>query len=57
MPITLGLTTWQAYAERQPVLYQLTVVGAFVSVVPLMVAMVFLQRFLRMGLTQGSVKG
>lgn len=56
-PITLGLTTWQAYAERQPMLYQLTVVGAFVSIVPLMLAMVFLQRFLRMGLTQGSVKG
>jgi multiple sugar transport system permease protein len=56
-PITLGLTSWQSYADRQPVLYQLTVGGAFVSVVPLMIAMVVLQRFLRMGLTEGSVKG
>jgi multiple sugar transport system permease protein len=55
-PITLGLTSWQSYADRQPILYQLTVGGAFVSVVPLMIAMVVLQRFLRMGLTQGSVK-
>jgi hypothetical protein len=29
----------------------------FVFVVPLLVAMVFMQRFLRTGLAQGSVKG
>jgi multiple sugar transport system permease protein len=56
-PITLGLTTWQSFADRQPILYQLTVGGAFVSVVPLMVAMVVLQRFIRAGITEGSVKG
>lgn len=56
-PITLGLTSWQSFADRQPDLYQLTVGGAFVSVVPLMIAMVVLQRFWRAGLTQGSVKG
>jgi multiple sugar transport system permease protein len=39
------------------VLYQLTVGDALVSVVPLMLAMLVLQRFLRMGLTEGSVKG
>lgn len=55
-PITLGLTTWQLFASRQPILYQLTVGGAFVSVVPLMIMMVVLQRFWRTGLTQGSVK-
>ncbi|MGW5127102.1 carbohydrate ABC transporter permease [Streptomyces sp. NPDC004069] len=55
-PITLGLTSWQSFADRQPDLYQLTVGGAFVSVVPLMIAMVVLQRFWRAGLTQGSVK-
>ena len=37
-PITLGLTSWQSFADRQPQLYQLTVGGAFVSVVPLMIA-------------------
>jgi multiple sugar transport system permease protein len=56
-PITLGLTSWYSFADRQPELYQLTVGGAFVSVVPLMIAMVVLQRFWRSGLTQGSVKG
>lgn len=56
-PITLGLTSWYTFADRQPELYQLTVGGAFVSVVPLMIAMVVLQRFWRTGLTQGSVKG
>lgn len=56
-PITLGLTSWQSFQDRQPDLYQLVVGGAFVSVIPLMVAMVVLQRFWRTGLTQGSVKG
>lgn len=56
-PVTLGLTSWQSFADRQPVLYQLTVGGAFLSVVPLMAAMVVLQRFWRSGLTEGSVKG
>ncbi|GAA2399478.1 carbohydrate ABC transporter permease [Actinomadura vinacea] len=55
-PVTLGLSSWLSTADRQPALYQLTVGGAFVSVVPLMIAIVFLQRFLRAGLTQGSVK-
>ncbi|WP_203918795.1 carbohydrate ABC transporter permease [Rugosimonospora africana] len=56
-PITLGLTSWQSFQDRQPELYQLVVGGAFVSVLPLMAAMVVLQRFWRTGLTQGSVKG
>jgi multiple sugar transport system permease protein len=56
-PITLGLTSWQSFADRQPQLYQLTVGGAFVSVLPLMLAMIVLQRFWRSGLTEGGVKG
>lgn len=56
-PITLGLTSWQSFADRQPVLYQLTIGGALVSVVPLMIVMLVLQRFWRTGLTQGSLKG
>ena len=56
-PITLGLTAWQSHADRQPELYQLTIGGAALSVIPLMVAMVVLQRFWRSGLTQGGVKG
>lgn len=56
-PITLGLTSWQSFADRQPELYQLTVGGAFLSVLPLMAAIVVLQRFWRGGLTEGSLKG
>ena len=56
-PITLGLTSWQSFADRQPDLYQLTVGGAFLSVIPLMIAILVLQRFWRSGLTEGSVKG
>lgn len=56
-PMTLGLTSWLTFADREPDLYQLTVGGAFVSVIPLMVAMVVLQRFVRMGMTEGSIKG
>ncbi|WP_158886845.1 carbohydrate ABC transporter permease [Amycolatopsis anabasis] len=56
-PITLGLTSWYSAADRQPELYQLTVGGTFVAVLPLMIAIGSLQRFWRAGLTQGSVKG
>ncbi|TVL89952.1 carbohydrate ABC transporter permease [Streptomyces sp. SAJ15] len=55
-PLQLGLTQWQGYADRQPVLYQYTVGGAFLSVLPLMVLMGVLQRYWRTGLTEGSVK-
>jgi multiple sugar transport system permease protein len=55
-PIQLGLTSWTGYADRQPVLYQYTVGGAFLSVVPLMVLMTVLQRYWRTGLTDGGVK-
>jgi multiple sugar transport system permease protein len=56
-PITLGLVTWQGFADRQPVLFQMMVVGAFVSTVPLVIATAVLQRYWQGGLTQGSVKG
>ena len=55
-PITLGLTTWQTAADRLPVLMQYTIGGAFVSVIPLAVAMLVLQRYWRTRLTEGSVK-
>ncbi|HEV7628210.1 MAG TPA: carbohydrate ABC transporter permease [Streptomyces sp.] len=56
-PITLGLTTWQTTQDRVPELVQYTIGGAFLSVIPLAVAMLVLQRFWRTGLTEGSVKG
>ncbi|MGO4586747.1 carbohydrate ABC transporter permease [Arthrobacter sp. 2RAF6] len=56
-PITLGLVSWQSVADRHPELYQLTVGGSLLSVVPIMIAIISLQRFWRAGLTEGSVKG
>ena len=55
-PLPLGLMSWMSITDRVPVLYQLTVGGALVSVVPLAIAIVVLQRFWRTGLTAGSVK-
>jgi len=56
-PITLGLTAWQTAGERMPQLIQYTVGGAFLSVIPLAIAMLVLQRYWRTGLTEGSIKG
>jgi multiple sugar transport system permease protein len=55
-PLTLGLTTWQAGSIRTPELLQTTIGGAFVSVIPLAIAMIVLQRFWQGGLTEGAVK-
>ncbi|NUS05613.1 MAG: carbohydrate ABC transporter permease [Nonomuraea sp.] len=55
-PVTLGLTSWQGFADRQPVLQTLVVVGSLVSVVPLIVLSGALQRFWRTGLTEGAVR-
>ncbi|MGW1888792.1 carbohydrate ABC transporter permease [Streptomyces sp. NPDC002004] len=55
-PLQLGLTQWLGYADRQPVLYQYTVGGALLSVLPLMVLMGVLQKYWREGLADGSLK-
>ncbi len=56
-PITLGLFSWQSVSDRNPELYQIAVGGALLSVIPIVIAVVSLQRFWRGGLTEGSVKG
>ncbi|WP_432572406.1 carbohydrate ABC transporter permease [Kineococcus sp. SYSU DK005] len=56
-PITVGLVNWRAQTDRLPEFYELTTAGVLVSVVPLVILMVVLQRFWRGGLTEGSVKG
>ncbi|MGH3859642.1 carbohydrate ABC transporter permease [Actinokineospora sp.] len=53
-PITVGLTYWDSLRTTSN--YGLTVTGAAVSVIPLMIAFVLLQRFWRSGLTSGAVK-
>ena len=44
-------------ADRLPEFYQLTTGGALLSVIPLAILILVLQRFWRGGLTEGSVKG
>lgn len=56
-PLNLGLTQWLSEADRTPVLYQMTVTGSFVSIIPIMISILWLQRYWRGGLTTGSVKG
>lgn len=55
-PITVGLNNWLSQADRLPEFYQLTTGGVLLSVIPLAIAMIVLQRFWRGGLTEGAVK-
>ncbi|WP_405551376.1 carbohydrate ABC transporter permease [Streptomyces sp. NBC_01171] len=55
-PVTLGLYTWQTQTSRLPVLQTLTIVGALVSVVPIVLTFLLLQRYWRAGLSAGAVK-
>ncbi|GAB3183396.1 carbohydrate ABC transporter permease [Nesterenkonia halophila] len=55
-PITLGLNTWRSQTDRLPEFYELTTGGVLLSVIPLALAMIVLQRFWRGGLTEGAVK-
>ncbi|KQQ03714.1 MULTISPECIES: carbohydrate ABC transporter permease [unclassified Rathayibacter] len=55
-PITLGLNNWLSQVDRLPEFYELTTGGVLLSIIPLAIAMIVLQRFWRGGLTEGSVK-
>ena len=55
-PITLGLNNWLGQVDRLPEFYELTTGGVLLSVIPLAIAMIVLQRFWRGGLTEGAVK-
>jgi multiple sugar transport system permease protein len=56
-PITLGLYAWnsQQYAGQTP-LQTIVITGSVVSIAPLVVAFIFLQRFWRSGLGAGGIK-
>ena len=57
-PLTLGLQTLNATSgNSQQLQYNLVVAGALISVIPLIVAFLLLQRYWRSGLTAGGVKG
>jgi multiple sugar transport system permease protein len=55
-PVALGLFSWNAVLAQQPQLYAFVVTGSLVSVLPLVVAFLVLQRHWRSGLTAGAVK-
>ncbi|MEV5159364.1 carbohydrate ABC transporter permease [Streptomyces sp. NPDC053728] len=55
-PVGLGLFNWNATLPQEPQLYSFVITGSLVSIVPLAVAFVALQRFWRSGLTAGAVK-
>ncbi|WP_432488622.1 carbohydrate ABC transporter permease [Kineococcus sp. SYSU DK018] len=56
-PLTVGLYTLLAKGSGEPALYSLAVVGAAVSIVPLIALLLVLQRFWRMDLVSGGLKG
>lgn len=55
-PVSFGLYVWNSNTTAFPEFYRLVIAGSFVSVVPLVIAFILLQRFWRSGLTSGSVK-
>jgi len=55
-PVTFGLYSWNTQLNQIPELRSLVLVGALVSIVPLIVTFLSLQRFWRNGLGAGAVK-
>jgi multiple sugar transport system permease protein len=55
-PVTLGLYTWNSQVSEIPDIRTLVIAGAFVSIIPLLVAFLSLQRFWRNGLGAGGLK-
>jgi multiple sugar transport system permease protein len=55
-PVTLGLYSWNTQVNQLPELRGLVIVGALLSISPLVVAFLFLQRFWRSGIGAGAVK-
>jgi multiple sugar transport system permease protein len=59
-PLTVGLAQWQSASNSgagSQAMFSDVITGAFVSILPLMVAFLFLQRYWQNGLAAGSVKG
>lgn len=56
-PLTVGLYTLLSKGSGSPALYSVAITGAAVSIIPLIALMLFLQRFWRLDLLSGGVKG
>jgi len=60
LPLTVGLAQMQATSAAgggAQALFSTVITGAFVSIIPLIVAFLYLQRFWQTGLATGGVKG
>jgi multiple sugar transport system permease protein len=58
-PLTVGLAQWQSTASGgsgSQALFSTVITGSLVSIIPLIVAFLFLQRFWQTGLSSGGVK-
>lgn len=55
-PLPLGIQNWFGQTNRLPIFYELTTGGVLLSTIPLVIAVIVLQRFWRGGITAGSVK-
>jgi multiple sugar transport system permease protein len=55
-PVTLGLFTWNSNVSHYPELNSLILTGSLVSVIPLVIAFLALQRYWRPGLSSGTTK-
>jgi len=53
-PVTLGIFNW--YTQTREANYNVVITGSLLSVIPLVIAFLSLQRFWRAGLSAGSVK-
>ncbi|MGD8167938.1 carbohydrate ABC transporter permease [Herbiconiux sp. P16] len=56
MPLTVGLTGWNQASITIPGLQILTVVGSLVSIIPIAIVFLSLQRFWKSGVTAGGVR-
>jgi multiple sugar transport system permease protein len=56
-PLTTGLYMLLNRGTGTPALYSLAIMGALLSIIPLVALMLFLQRFWRLDLISGSLKG
>jgi multiple sugar transport system permease protein len=55
-PVTLGLFTWNSTINQAPQLQLFVIIGSLLSIVPLIIAFLSLQRFWQSGLGAGGVK-
>lgn len=59
-PITVGLSTWYQLAQQGggggQVLFSIVITGALISIIPVIVVFLLLQRFWQGGLTAGAIK-